>query len=382
MKKRIASFLFALTMVFALLPITGKSASNIYFIGINDDVPQLTLQTAPIKVGGVTYVPYTIFSSAVVGSYLGVSYIWNASSMSITIYGGQKVLEFDIENGTAYSFVEDKTYNYVAVYQNGMAYVPIGVVARYFGIGCSFLVTEDLNYQVLRLTNGQESMDDKTFLRTMYSTFEERSGESSTSQSGTNTNTGTPDTNIGTQEDVGEGKYKYVTMSFANLEESRVDDIAQVLEDYPQARAIFFFTKEEILNQSATVIKLVAEGHKIGLIPEGENLEEQSESIEESNELLWHMVRKKSLILLTTNLTTESTNALTTEGYVLYDGELIDGEDKTDTEYYNESINALRYNGTKIALIFDETITASTLIRTLNYIQEEEYMLSPARELF
>ena len=185
-------------LLLSLIPFVGSATSELYFIAVNDELPELTRESAPIRVSGITYLPVTLFDRRISGVNLGVSYGWDSAAGTVSLYTAGKVLEFDLEAGTAYGYDEEQEYPYQAMLRNGIPYVPAANACRYFGIECAFLGTEDGKYSLLRLKNGQQVLDDLMFIRTAKPIIEERAAkynkpeESGGRVVGPSTNGGTP----------------------------------------------------------------------------------------------------------------------------------------------------------------------------------------------
>ncbi|MEG2000661.1 MAG: hypothetical protein RR053_04615, partial [Evtepia sp.] len=138
MKKNIFALLAVVFLLAAFVSTPSHAADDLYFLAINDTLPDLSKETAPIRVDGITYIPCTIFDSRVVGSTLGVSYTQDRNAGTVTLYNQTQLLEYNIGTGTAFSYSDGKTYAYPAVRRNGLAYVPASTACRYFGLTCSF----------------------------------------------------------------------------------------------------------------------------------------------------------------------------------------------------------------------------------------------------
>lgn len=382
--KKIIALLLALCLLSGLLPLVGLAAETPYFIAINDALPELTRETTPIRIGGVTYVPYSVFDRHVTGVNLGISYAWDTKTDKITIYAIDKMLEFNIKTGLAYSHYEDREYAYLAVYRNGIPYLPAASTGSYFGLSVDFLVTEDAQYQLLRLRNGKEVLDNRMYLRTVQPLLEERSAraEQTPTPEGNNSGqTSKPPTapTESTNEDTAKNQAVYVSFQLQNVQ--NLDGILLALAANRRVKVVFFLPPSRLAERDELLRELVGQGHKIGLIPEGTGSAAQLESLREGNRLLVHILRQKAHFVLDQGLAEETRNALAEEGLRPWAANIsITAQGQNDSAVYQSTLTQITARSGKLRLLFDESLKGGTLTSILRQLQEDGYDLRALRE--
>ena len=112
---------------------------------------------------------------------------------TLTIYSIGGTLRFDLLRGTCLDQNSGENLNMKAITRNGMVFVPMGAVCRYFGLSSD--VTPTSYGTLLRVVNGQQTYDTNKFIEVATATgrLQERYNEYQRSQSAaTSTPTPTP----------------------------------------------------------------------------------------------------------------------------------------------------------------------------------------------
>jgi len=380
MKKPIALLLCVLFFLASVAPVIGLAAEEPYFIAINDEFPELNQQTEPIRVSGVTYVPCTILDRRVTGVDLGVYY--NTKEKKVTTYSKSRSLVFDLETGTAHSLDEDKDYNYQAVMRNGLPYLPAVSLCNYFGLSCSFPVTDDAKYQILRIKNGNQILNDSMFMRSARPILEERlaKGGLPTSGGANQSVGGTPVTTPENSPDA-PGQNTFVYLGIRVDSATKLDSILNALTESRQVKAVFFFPVSRLAECDELLRELSGRGQRIGLISSGNSLEAQLESLKEGNRLLKHILCQKAFFVLSESAGEEQRDGLRAEGYLPWTPNItVSADGRSDAAIYQSLINKLKKKTGKARLLLDDGIKGGTLASALRQMREDGYDIRLLRE--
>lgn len=387
MKKSIALLLCVLVFMASIAPVIGIAADEPYFISINDEFPEINGQIEPIRVSGVTYIPCTIFDRRVTGVDLGAYYSWDAKAKKVTIYAKARILEFDIETGTAHSLQEEMDYNYQAVVRNGQPYLPAVTTCNYFGLSCSFPATDDAKYQILRIKNGNQILNDSMFMRSARPILEERlvkyAHSSGGATSGGATSGGVNQSGEGTTETTPDapGRNTLVYLGIRVDSARNLDSILNALTGNRQVKAVFFFPVSRLAACDEILRELSGRGQRIGLIPSGNVLEAQLDSLTEGNRLLGHILRKKAFFVLSESATQEQRDGLRSEGYLPWTpNTTVSAAGHSDAEIYQTVLDRLVQKTGKARLLLDDGIKGGTLSSILRHLREDGYDLRFLRE--
>ena len=319
-RKKALAGLCALALACALLaPFLSASAdgATVYQTAVNDILLPLTSDSMPVSMGGVYYVPYTVFDRDVTAVDLGVSYGQRitATDHTLTLYNLGSILTFDVNNSTC---VDDKgeSRDMKAILRNGKVYVPLAGVCSFFGLQNSFTPT---SYGTLiRITNDQRGLNTAQFvdaaatlMRSQYNAYI----KSLTPQASPSASPSGPGQN---GEDPGTDKHGVqVYLAFQCTDGAGLEDILDTLDQYG-VRALFFFRPEDLTASDTLIRRMVGTGHAVGLIaPEG-SAEEAAQALEEGNRLLADIAH------LRTHTALAGTEAQTLEGWAYWNG-TVDG---------------------------------------------------------
>lgn len=314
MKKRILTLLAALALVLGLaLPALSASSDPVYLLAVNDRMCDLPNGTLPISIGGVIYVPYTVFDKDSAGVDLGVYYgISQDRGTVLTLYALSGRLTFTISN-SACTDGQGNSLNWQAHIRNGIPYVPASAVCGFFGLNYSFLPTPDRG-TLIRITNSSATISDSSFLTSVTLHMTTRynniiqSRDSlpipASSITPVPTSTITPGGSQNSREDV----RVYLAIDASTSE----NDLTAL---FPAGvHALFLFTPDSLTARSAQVRRAVAQGHSVGLIVEGEP-ETALGQLERGNELLSHIARVRTRIVSAPG---SLTDALTNAGWACW----------------------------------------------------------------
>lgn len=138
MKKRLAAGLLCLLMILRLGPLPPARAAEgaVCFMAAGDSILPLSDATMPFWSNGFLYVDSAVLTSGVARSALRVSRTFNNNDTQLILYGGGQSLWF--EKGADHGYdLSGGTYTPGCLVQNGEVFVPVSVVAQFFGLLCS-----------------------------------------------------------------------------------------------------------------------------------------------------------------------------------------------------------------------------------------------------
>ncbi len=161
MKKKLIPLLLALLLCLlaALPPAAPARAAQLSFVAVNDTIP-LTLSGAsmPFRSGGELYVPYTVFNIP----SLGVLVSYRSGDRTISLYGMENQLTFDLAAGTVLDGHGD-VRTATCLTSGGVLFLPTSFCTPAFSLGLSELRSRD-GYTVFRFTTGSQVYDDSLFI--------------------------------------------------------------------------------------------------------------------------------------------------------------------------------------------------------------------------
>ena len=197
MKKRLLTLACTLALVLSLM-IVPASASETFFLGINDTLPVGSTQITPIQYNGWVYVPMGVFNSRVTGVNLGVYCGLTDNDQSLVFYNlSGRTLTFDLVNGTATSDAGTSPVPSTTVRRNGTYYAPAYAICQYFGLSYNFHSTE--YGPLLRIKDGNAVLSESLFLSSTASLMRNRSGAANNNTSNS-TNPSNPGTTVQPQQ--------------------------------------------------------------------------------------------------------------------------------------------------------------------------------------
>ena len=293
-----------------MVPLPAQAA-DIYFTSVNDRLLPLTADTMPTWSEGVLYVPYTVFDSRATEANLGLSSSYSKGENQVTIYKLRQFLQFDLNNGTCRDGITGESYQAHAIMRNGIPYVPVGTVCRFFGLEYSY--TTIAQGYLVRIKNDAVILSDSKFIDGASNLINRRLREYNQSIA--------PDTDpvpvippTVTEEEEEDPSDVRVYLAFRCQEREGLEEILDALDDAGVC-ALFLMTPQLLEEESALVRRMLASGHSVGLLAEGDSLEETRQLLLQGNEFL-----ERTLCLRTTLtcVPKDQRSALEEEGWVCW----------------------------------------------------------------
>ncbi|MCD7946761.1 MAG: hypothetical protein LUG13_00470 [Oscillospiraceae bacterium] len=395
MIKRLLSAFCAAALLFGMFYFVSASGSvgvTVYQTALNDLLIPLQASTMPVSVGGVIYVPYTVFDRSKSSVDLGVYYqevkiTSNAYTFSLNAQNNEKAVTFDVNMNTCKD-KQDNALSMRAVIRNGKAYVPARAVCEYFGLQYA-LLNSDFGY-VVRITTGREAYDNNTFLvvarpymQTQYNNYiTSLSGESSTG--GDSASTAAPATTAPssapaqasrqpTESEPGEEETgEDVSLAFLCGDGTALDDILDTLQQ-ANACALFLFPTDTLTECADQIRRVARAGHIVGLsVPMGETAN-AAEVLREGNETL----EKIACLRAHTAYLSGGTGNLD-NGWYLWTGN-VDAANvnaSTGLALYQSIWQSVQQKKSAVSILMSEnTRSADALKRLMNTLGSKEYQI-------
>lgn len=377
-KKRLITLACAALLVLcpALLGTARADNVEIYLMAENDVILDLPVESMPVWIGGVLYVPCTAFDSSSTGVNLGVSFgqIRGDNGVNLMLYSLSDTLTFDLNAGTCVDR-SGRQMEMRAVSRSGMIFVPLKAVCGYFGLRYSYTPT---SYGTLiRITNGQEWLSNSDFiqygergLRDRYNAYL-RQLNPTAPQPSTQT-TPTPSHTQSVEEPNRSSLTAYLSFRCAGGGE------ASVLLDRLDAqgvRALFLFRPEDLAGQEEVLRRVVGSGHTVGLSVAGETLAEVEEELAAGTALLERLVRVRPHVVCLEEAGREVSSALEEAGWACWQPQLDQtGDARTAATRTNALMSAFESRtGSVRVMLGDRKSDADVLTRLLPRMAREDY---------
>ncbi len=349
------------------------ASSGTLYLAVNDELQDSTLQTKPILVGGITYIPITVFDTRLTGVNLGVSYGWDYDKQIVSLYSKSQIMEFDLKKEKVFDYNKEVYYNYAAVVQNGIPYVPALWSCRTFGLEASFVYSFDSEFRLLRIKNGDQILSDDMYMRSVRPILEER--ENSYEEPEPVTPEEEPIQTPEERPDVA------VYMAIQVKDGMQLSAIMTRLERSDKTNVIFFFSTSSLIQHQSDIRVLKAKGHCIGLVATGNSQQEILSDLKEGNMLLRHILRQRAFFVLDNGFSSELLIQLKNEGLIGWNPSVvINGNEKSSSEIYRTAINAVNTQHSEVRVLFDDFVKTGTLRSVLQYYEEESFETKLARE--
>lgn len=305
MRKKVAAMVLCILLVFQMAaPPAAKAADYVYFVAAGDNILPLSDATMPFWHNGYLYVASSIFNSSTRDALDLLSFPANGQNGVILYSVGQnRALRFDLGKSYAYDEKND-TYSPGGVSRNGEIYVPISLVARFFGLQYTVtkvnsvingeLVRGDLAWIRQPGYNQGDALTDKEFvdaasfsIAVRYESYLKEQAQQDTASESTPAPDGV---------DI-EGKRIYLCMAAGENTAALLD----VLDRY-QAQAAFFCTTEFLETQGDLLRRMVVTGQTVGILTDGGDAERTvAEQLEAGNRALEQATCGKTRLALVRN---------------------------------------------------------------------------------
>ena len=351
--KKIISCVLCAALLLTFLP---APAHAVTLTAVNDSILPLDESTMPARLGGETYVPYSVFTT------LGVSASENDGVLDLSANG--ETLSFSPDEGYVYD-QNLNSYATPAYSMNGTTYVPVKLCCGKFGLSYSTLSVA--GETVLRVTDGSASSDSAfasskaASIENSINSYKGISSSDGSSQNGGGTTGGTTaqtpaETPIPKVEEKPTRKPSRVYLTFYGAPDKNAPDILDALKQDGRTAA-FFLSADTAEWTDDTVRRIVAEGHTAALLLEADEKasgEALTERLTLANERLRLLTGVQTRIVSVSTgcakLSEAQRNALIDAGYRLWDANM-DARDEKGTAARAYAETAQRFSETNATVV-------------------------------
>lgn len=317
MRRRAAALLCALVLVCQAVVWPAKAADEICFIAVNSEVLPLSDATMPFWVNGYLYIPASIFTGTV-RKELGINYIRTSQNLPILSSSGRALL-FDLEKGTV-SDDEGISYSPAAIQRGGEVFVPVTLVALFFGI--SYYQQKVPRGRLVQIYNDKAGLTGKSFADAAIYPMEVRYSEylrsKETDEQTPETVPDEPQTPEETEETEGKNVYLCMLASDGGTVEVLLDEL-----DRKGDKAAFFCTEEFLTQEGGLLRRMMATGQAVGLAVDASDPERSvTEQLLAANELLYQATCTKSRLAVLENEKSQARQQAEEAGFCCLEADL------------------------------------------------------------
>lgn len=377
-RRVIVTLLTAVLCLGLFLPLPAQAA-DLYFTSINDRATPLTADTMPFWSGGLLYVPYSVFDKNLneISVDLGLSASYGRNGNTVTIYSTRQMLTFDLTAGNCRDELSGEVFSSRAIMRNSRPFVPLGMVCSFFGLQYSYNAVPYIPQAYLvRIKNSDVVLDDATFIDAASNLLNMRlraytqslnPGESTSPSTNSGTATTQPEepvspTNIPT----------YLAVRCGSAE--GLSTILSAL-DSAGRYAVFFLTPQLLEEESDLVRQIIGTGHSIGILAEGDDVDQTRLLLEQGNRVLEKQVLSRSTLAYVPK---DQQDALTSEGWVCWNETLLLSPSDTvgAVSFANSTINRLNGRMRATYLTLEGGANGGRVLsRLLRQLNEQHFIL-------
>lgn len=376
--KRFTAILCALSLCLALLPAPALAAEEVCFTALNDlTILELMPETMPIWEGGVLYVPADAFDiNTNKGVNLGLYCSQSRNGGTVTLYNLRQMLVFDLNEGNSRNQHTGEIFADRAIIRNGYIFLPLAAVCRFLGLEYTYTHT-DYGWLV-RIKNDTASLSDwafidaaQTLMAQRLRDYRQRLAAQTPSQPPADPTPPSPPAVEPPPVNV------RVCLAFRCGEGDSLGAVLDRLESAAYT-GLFLFTPEELASQDGLVRRALSAGHCVGLLAEGESVEETRQMLERGNQVLSHVARAAATAVLVPG---DQVQELEEEGWICWQDAIsalpLEGESAADC-----AARLLHTIGTQERTVYltldDSAACAGTLATLLQRLELADYaVLAP-----
>lgn len=275
MKHKLLAFLLCIVLLAALVPTAPTAAvGKLTYISINDTLPPELVNCVSFS-GSTAFVPYSVFSNYGLGFSAAIS----SADGTLELRSGEKSLFFNVADNSCYDG-DDYHYSVSAFSRNGIIYVPLGFVSRFFGTVSYSSISGNEYGSILRITNSNVVLTDSEFLR---------AAESAMKTLYNNYQTGIGISPLSPGSDEPTHQNDRLLMCFTGIP----SDAVLTLLAQNKIKATVFLRAQDILEQPDTVRRIYCDGHALGVYCESDLAMEY----EEASALLFEACRVSTVLV-------------------------------------------------------------------------------------
>ncbi|MBQ8801249.1 MAG: hypothetical protein IJZ52_03050 [Clostridium sp.] len=361
-----AALCLCLSMLFTL----PARAAEVTFTAINDSVLKLTDESMPIWSDGVLYTPYTTFDAAYNGVNWDIECIYTKGGNMVTVMDidRRKFLEFNLREGTSCDGLSGEEFSHGAIIRNGQPYLPVRTVCDFFGLSYSYREVDQGS--LLRIKNEDVVLNDRVFMEAAVNVLELRLQAYNQSQNQSVPQE--PETSV-VSPSVPEPENEQSVATYLAVrceQDTEIPAMLSVLEGHG-VHALFLVTPEIARQRGDLIVWMLGAGHSVGLLAEGESLEQTRSLLEVGSRALERQACVRTTVA---GVPTDYRETLEAEGWVCWNDtlELKPGDNDGPSYFSRRTLNQLsgRTRSTYLSLEAEEN--ALRILPTLLGRLEEE----------
>lgn len=303
MKKRFLAFCCAVLMLAQTVALPAHAVDNLYFTAVNETILELSDSTMPFWSGGYLYVSSSMFSNRELGLY----YSYNTAKQTAVVYTSNQALIFNLSNQTVIDG-QDNVYFPTAIAKGSVIFLPVGLLANYFGL--TYTNKRVDHGYLIRLRSASSTLSDSMLLDAGSYQLQSRYNQylASHSENGQSSATGT------SQDDAESGQHT-VYLCFLASEAEQTNALLNVLTAQ-SVHAAFYFAEPEIRSSGDLLRHMTATGQSIGLVCDASNTEiDVVEQLRIANIALEAATGSKSRLCYIQNASDDILSAVEEAGY-------------------------------------------------------------------
>jgi hypothetical protein len=310
-RRKTAALLCAVILLAELVPVPARAVENVYFPAVNETLLEVTDATMPFWSGGYLYVCTTLFSN----QELGVAASYNRYKQRAAVWRTDKpdmALIFTLGD----NMVSDgKGNNYFpsAVTRNGNAFVPVSLIASFFGL--TYSTAKVPHGYLIRLRSSRASLSDADLIDAGAGLLASRYSKYLKSRGGTASTPAAPSVQE-TPDAVPAGKTVRLCIRMSDAQSAGA--VLSALSSGAGtggAYATFYMTETQIRENGDLLRRMCAAGQGVGLIADGSAEVSPDRQLRSANEALFAAAGLKTRLCRIENAARDDVAAAEAAGY-------------------------------------------------------------------
>ena len=305
MKKKYLAFFLCLLMVLQITVTPTNATENLYFMGVESNVLPLSDATMPFWQGNFLYIPSSAFSGAGRADAPVRQTVDNGGKWVALHQKGNAIL-FK-EGSTHGEDASGKLYYPGAVKRNGQFYVPVAVVASYFGL--KYSVQKVDHGWLVWLRSPDFILSDSEFANAATGMLEHRYQEYASKKAEEKAQAATTVTKP--VPEVLSGKKVYLCLEGNDSTGLLLD----ILDRY-SAKATVFCTLEFMQEHHDLLRRMTGTGHGIGILADESLPTPVADQIRAANQVLDQATYSQTRLIRIKNAQSETLEAMEAAGFL------------------------------------------------------------------
>lgn len=361
-KRALIGCLICVMCLWGSVSLTATATGTLYFTSINDSLLDLTSNSMPAWIGGSLYVPYTVFDrNNSAGVYLGISATYNQSTGILVFYGTiEQALVFDLNQNLIYNGVTGESFSGSGALRNGVPYVPVALVCKFFGLTYSYIGIEQ-GYLV-RIKNDAVVLSDAKFIDAATDLMNRRVREYNQANQSTTNQTTKPPTNQ-PEETEEQPETVYEKEAYLGVLCGQGEYLTNILDVLSQQQVYgIFFIPAQGIEQPELIFRILGSGHTIGLYADGSTTKESLQQLQKAADWLAQQAYSQTVMV---SVPKGQEQAIEAEGYLCWSEEATITEEMASNSSVGRILNTLSGKGNTVYFTIQPSQQVVTLLPNL-----------------